>query len=172
MYNFEDPSDSQQLDQAIEYHAKHLVGQLKACGLHIAAAESLTGGMLSSAICGVPGASEVFFGSFVTYTQQAKQNLLGVDPEIIREHSVYSNQCATEMADKARLISGAELAVSTTGIAGPTGGTPDRPVGSVFFGLSDAKRCQFFNTVFNGERIVIRKKTVLLALMIVSKGLE
>ena len=172
MYDFENPKDCPELDQAIAYHANLLVEKLKACGLRMAAAESLTGGMLSSAICVVPGASEVFFGSYITYQEQAKRHMLGVDPSIIQNHSVYSNECAADMATQARQVSGVEIAVSTTGIAGPDSDGSQQPVGSVYIGLADAKRCQFFNTVFSGDRLVIRKKTVLLALMIVGKGLE
>ncbi|MCF0104910.1 MAG: CinA family protein [Eggerthellaceae bacterium] len=172
MYNFKNPQDCTELNQAIDYHAKYLVDRLSVCGLRLSAAESLTGGMFSSAICGVPGASDVFFGSYITYQEKAKRSMLGVSAEVIQRHSVYSNECAVEMATQARQMSGVEIAISASGIAGPECGTPEKPVGTVYIGLADAKRCQFFNTVFSGSRLVVRKKTVLLALMIVGKGLE
>ena len=125
----------------------------------VSLAESCTGGMLTSAIVDLPGASNVLDESHVTYANAAKAQVLGVQAETIDEFGAVSEQCASEMAEGVRRISGADYGVSVTGIAGPEGGTPDKPVGTVYIAVSDengtiAKRFQF-----RGQRTWIRTLT-------------
>lgn len=104
--------------------------------LTLAAAESCTGGLIAKLLTDIPGASVSFLLSAVTYANTAKEAVLGVLPETIREHGAVSETCARAMAEGVRRVSGADLAVSATGIAGPDGGTPEKPVGLVHFALA------------------------------------
>ncbi len=104
--------------------------------LTISFAESCTGGLLAKRVTDISGASNVLGSSFVTYCNEAKIKLLGVSPDTIAAHTEVSAQCALEMARGVRALSGADIGVSTTGYAGPTGGTEENPVGTVFIGLS------------------------------------
>ena len=112
-----------------------VVTLLKERGWKIATAESLTGGWVAGRIVSFPGASEVFEGGFVTYSNEAKIALLGVKPETIEKYGVVSEEVAGEMARGAAEKLGCEVAVATTGVAGPTGGTEKTPVGTVCFGV-------------------------------------
>jgi nicotinamide-nucleotide amidase len=104
--------------------------------LRLALAESCTGGLLASLITDVPGSSDYILGSAVTYANSAKEAILGVRPETLTEYGAVSPQTAAEMAQGARRLFGADLAIAVTGIAGPTGGQPDKPVGLVYLHLS------------------------------------
>ena len=106
--------------------------------LTIAVAESCTGGLVAAALTDLPGSSEYFLGGLVTYANQAKIDLLGVDPEMISKHGAVSRQVARQMAIGARRVFGSDVAVSVTGIAGPTA-EGDKPVGLTFIGADDGK---------------------------------
>ena len=114
----------------------------------IAAAESATGGLIGHRLTGVSGSSDYFLGSVVAYANSVKQNVLGVEEETLRKHGAVSEAVAIEMAEGTRTSLDATVGISTTGIAGPTGGTPDKPVGTVWVGYADdsgadARRFQF-----------------------------
>jgi PncC family amidohydrolase len=111
---------------------------LRASGLALALAESCTGGLIGDLITDVPGSSDYFLGSAVTYAYSAKENILGVRHETLLAHGAVSAETAAEMAQGARRIFGADVAVSVTGIAGPSGGMPGKPVGLVHIHLSAA----------------------------------
>jgi nicotinamide-nucleotide amidase len=102
----------------------------------LATAESCTGGLIADRITNVPGASEVFLAGYVTYANAAKTDILNVDPKIIDKHGAVSEQVARAMAEGARTRAGSTFALSTTGTAGPTGGSPGKPVGTVYVGLA------------------------------------
>lgn len=104
----------------------------------LALAESCTGGHIANRITNVPGASAVLWGGGVTYANEAKQALLGVDPDIIKREGAVSEACARAMAEGMRRVSGSDYALAVTGIAGPSGGTADKPVGTVFLALANA----------------------------------
>lgn len=104
----------------------------------IAAAESATGGLIGHRLTGVAGSSDYFVGSVVAYANRVKQNVLGVEVATLREHGAVSEPVAVQMAVGVRDVLGSTVGVSTTGIAGPTGGTPDKPVGTVWVGYADA----------------------------------
>lgn len=118
-----------------------LVRELKKKKKRIAFAESCTGGLISKRITDVSGASEVFGYGFVTYANEAKENLLGVESSTLEAYGAVSEQTAKEMALGTLSASGADIAVSVTGIAGPTGGTEDKPVGLVYMGVATKDTC-------------------------------
>jgi nicotinamide-nucleotide amidase len=116
--------------------AGRILDTARARGVMIATAESCTGGLVAGSLTEVAGSSDVFDRGFVTYSNQAKIDMLGVRPQTLEEHGAVSEQTAAEMADGAVRYSSASLAVSITGIAGPSGGTAQKPVGLVCFGLA------------------------------------
>lgn len=120
--------------------AAALVAALKARGLRISFAESCTGGLCAAGIVAVPDASSVLDASFVTYANEAKTALVGVDPDTLAAHGAVSEEVAGEMAAGAAAASGADVGVGISGIAGPTGGTKEKPVGTVCFGFSVSGR--------------------------------
>jgi nicotinamide-nucleotide amidase len=111
----------------------HLLGDRR---LTLSLAESITGGMIGEMITRVPGSSRTFMGSIVTYSNEMKIDLLGVSEQTLQTHGAVSHQCAREMAEGAKRAGKADVGLSVTGIAGPDGGTPERPVGTFFIGLS------------------------------------
>ena len=131
-----------------------VVEGLKARKMTIACAESCTGGLIAKRITDISGASEVFGYGCVSYWNEAKMGLLGVSPETIEQYTEVSAQCALEMARGVRKLSGADIGISTTGYAGPTGGTEENPVGTVYIGLSWAGG----ETVFRPDRRYMRSR--------------
>lgn len=121
-------------------------------GKTISAAESCTGGMISHLFTSVPGSSSYFLGSVTSYANSVKENVLKVPAEIIKKHGAVSSECAAAMADGVRKLTGSDYAVSTTGIAGPTGGTPEKPVGTVWIGVSSEKGTETYKIQYNGDR--------------------
>ena len=117
-----------------------LVARLREKGLKIATAESLTGGMVSESITRVPGASEVLECGVCSYSNRIKHEILGVSEEMLEKYTEYSAQTACEMAQGVRRLSGADIGAATTGIAGPGGGSAERPVGLVYVGISTKDR--------------------------------
>lgn len=132
--------------------------------LTVALAESCTGGLISKMLTDVPGSSKYFHGGVVSYSNSVKETALGVDPELIRTHGAVSSQVAAGMADGVRRILGADIGLSVTGIAGPTGGTSEKPVGTVFIGLSARHGSQTWNHRAVGGRDIIRLRSANLAL--------
>jgi nicotinamide-nucleotide amidase len=129
-------------------------------GMTLAAAESCTGGLLAERITSVPGSSEYFLGGFVTYTEAAKNAWLGVRESTLRQHGAVSKQAAEEMARAVRAKANASVGVSTTGVAGPGGGTEQTPVGTVFIGVADEKSVEVAEIHVGGERDLVRQWAV------------
>jgi len=140
----------------------------------LCAAESCTGGMIGAMITAVPGASAVFWGSVVSYANEVKMRALGVKEETLAACGAVSEETAREMAEGARRLCGADAAVSVTGIAGPGGGTVEKPVGTVCFGLSDERGEYTTIRHFNGrnDRAKIRRLTTAYAMMLVIRRLR
>lgn len=116
---------------------EHILGTLlRERGMKLAAAESCTGGQLADRITDIAGSSDYFLGGVVAYAYQAKVNLLGVSWETLKAHGAVSREVVLEMARGARRIFEADLAISVSGIAGPGGGLPEKPVGTTWLGLS------------------------------------
>jgi len=141
-----------------------VVTRMSELGLSLGLAESITGGMIGSAITSVPGSSRMFLGSAATYSNIAKQTLLGVSAATLESHGAVSGLTAKEMAIGARRIFDADVSISTTGIAGPGGGGNDKPVGLVFLGLSNTKLCTSVKALLSGDRRMIRRRSTTLAL--------
>ena len=117
--------------------AREEVEANRAAGRMVTVAESCTGGLVSAALTEIPGASEMFFGGFVTYSNEAKIRRLGVGNDVIETFGAVSIATAWSMARGALEASGADVAVAITGVAGPDGGTPSKPVGTVVFALAE-----------------------------------
>ena len=146
--------------------AGELVKECAARGLKVSTAESCTGGLISGAVTAVSGSSAVIELGVCSYSNRIKHGVLGVSPDILEKYTEYSVQCAEAMADGVRRLSGADLAVSATGVAGPTGGTPDHPVGEVCMAVSTARGCHGTGFLFGQhDRQTIR-------MMAVKKALE
>jgi nicotinamide-nucleotide amidase len=120
-------------DRALVLEAKHLLDTCRDGGLKLATAESCTGGLVAALLTDIAGSSAVFERGFVTYSNEAKAELLGVPMDLIERHGAVSEQVARAMAEGALARSRADIAVSVTGIAGPDGGTAEKPVGLVHF---------------------------------------
>jgi nicotinamide-nucleotide amidase len=133
-------------------------------GWTLAIAESLTGGAIGEALTRVPGSSRVFSGDIVAYADAAKRELLGVPGETLAAHGAVSAQTAIAMAAGARRALRADVAVATTGIAGPGGGSPDKPVGLVYLGICDRAGGSGFRRLLSGDRRMIQERTTTLAL--------
>ena len=144
--------------------AENLVELLKARGLVCATAESCTGGGVGSAITAVPGSSAVFAGGVISYSNEVKRDVLGVDAEALERYGAVSPQVAAQMADGARRLLRTDLAVSLTGIAGPDGGSDEKPVGLVWFGLSTKGCTRTEKAIFRGDRAQVRAQAVVHAL--------
>ena len=115
---------------------RKFVEVLKEKGLKAATAESLTGGLVSKRITEISGSSEVFECGICSYSNRIKHEILGVPNDILEKYTEYSSETAVAMAEGVRRLSGADIGISTTGIAGPNGGTPEKPVGLVYVGIS------------------------------------
>lgn len=140
----------------------------RARGWRLATAESCTGGLVSAAITCVAGSSDWFDRGFVTYSNAAKSDLLGVNPALFAQVGAVSPEVASAMALGARQRAGVQLAVAVTGIAGPGGGTAEKPVGTVWFGLAwkegDAVRSASRHALFKGNRDSVRLQAAEFAL--------
>lgn len=122
-----------------------LVERLKELGLTISCAESCTGGLVAKTITDVGGCSEVFSGGVVSYSNEVKMNVLGVSADTLKNYGAVSESTAKEMAYGVRRVCGTDIGISTTGIAGPGGGTKDKPVGTVYVGFSYKDTTEAFN---------------------------
>lgn len=125
-------------------------------GLSFACAESCTGGLMSHMITGVAGSSDYFRGGVVAYANSVKEQVLGVGPKVLIQHGAVSQETARLMAEGARGVIGTDVAVAITGIAGPGGGTKDKPVGTVCFGLATQTMVQGFTFQFRGNRAMVQ----------------
>lgn len=125
---------------------------LRRHGKTVSCAESCTGGLISSLFTSVPGSSEYFLGSVTSYANIVKQNVLGVPAEVIAAHGAVSSECVAAMAEGVRRITGSDFSVATSGIAGPGGGSEEKPVGLVWIGVSSHKGTETFRMVFKGDR--------------------
>ncbi|MEY8493420.1 CinA family protein [Lachnospiraceae bacterium 29-91] len=139
---------------------EQVVRLLKTQDLTITAAESCTGGMIAGTLVNVAGASDVFGESYVTYSNEAKHRLVGVNEETLKQFGAVSEETAYEMAAGAARAAGADVGLSSTGIAGPGGGTPEKPVGLVYIGCFVCGKVQVRQLNLHGSREQIRRNTV------------
>jgi nicotinamide-nucleotide amidase len=151
--------------------AASLLAALQARKLTLATAESCTGGLIAAALTAISGSSATVLAGYVTYSNQAKTRLVGVPEAMLAEHGAVSEPVARQMADGALADAGADIAVSCTGIAGPSGGSVAKPVGLVFIGC--ARRgfpTRVERHVFPGDRTAVRAATVDAALALVRRS--
>lgn len=140
-----------------ELTLEELVGrQLKAGGLTLALAESCTGGLIGHRVTSVAGSSDYFLGGVVSYSNEAKADLLGVPEEDLAQHGAVSPETARDMALGARAAFGADLGLAVTGIAGPSGGSPEKPVGTVYIALATPEEVEVWHYLFRGNREAIK----------------
>ncbi len=149
-----------------------LADMLTSRGLTLACAESCTGGMIGAAITGMPGASGFFLGSAVTYSNDAKERLLGVSHDTLLAHGAVSPETAGEMVRGAMELYGSDVAVAVTGIAGPGGATVDKPVGLVYIAVADGPRVVVCRNTFDGDRDAVRAATVDTSVQLLIEMLE
>ena len=140
--------------------ARELLALLESRGLTLATAESCTGGLIAAALTAIPGSSAVVTRGFVTYSNEAKRDMLGVSWGVLEGYGAVSESVARRMAEGALRESGADLAVSCTGIAGPGGATPGKPVGLVHMGVAMQGETRAVRRVFPGDRTAVRAATV------------
>ncbi|MEO6013729.1 MAG: CinA family protein [Devosia sp.] len=152
--------------------AAEVVALLKAGNLTIATAESCTGGLIAGALTSISGSSDVVYGGFVTYANEAKIAMVGVPFGVLREFGAVSKETAAAMADGAMAAAGTHVAVAVTGIAGPNGGSEDRPVGLVHFAVATEAETRQLKKAFDPSwsRDQIRHATVVEALKLVKKS--
>ena len=156
-------------DADLRTQADDLGARLRAAHAMLVTAESCTGGWIAKTVTGISGSSEWFDCGMVVYSYEAKQALLGVRPQTLESQGAVSRETVIEMVSGARVHSGASVAVAVTGIAGPGGGSTDKPVGTVWIGWKRRggyTRAELFH--FDGDRDAVRRQTVAAALL----GLE
>lgn len=150
---------------------RELSGLFEQSGLTLAVAESCTAGLLTGRIADQPGCSAWFRGGVVAYHNDLKQQLLGVPLELLLQHGAVSEPVARAMAVGVRRVCGTELGLSITGIAGPDGGTPEKPVGTVYLALADQEWCEVVQCRFSGDRAAVRQQSVEKGLMMLKMRL-
>ena len=150
---------------------REIVEKLIERGIVVATAESCTGGLISSTITDVPGSSAIFGYGMVTYSNEAKMKILGVKEDTLKQFGAVSKETAYEMAEGLKKVSSADVAISVTGIAGPGGGSEEKPVGLVYMGIATKEGIFTKKNLFNGDRDEIRKQTVHTALNLIAEKL-
>lgn len=146
------------VEERAEKKYNEAVKMLVEKGVSVSTAESFTGGLIGKMFTDVPGSSAVFCGGVIAYINEIKEGLLGVSPDTIREHTEVSFCAAAEMAEGARRVFGSDLAISTTGFAGPTGGNGNDPVGTVYVGIATSEKTIVIRTEYTGE--LLERKTI------------
>tara|TARA_B100000242_G_scaffold294335_1_gene276480 strand:+ start:4415 stop:4906 length:492 start_codon:yes stop_codon:yes gene_type:complete len=129
-------------------------------GLTISTAESCTGGWVGKEFTGIPGSSKWYGTGFITYSNHAKHNLLKVSKESLISHGAVSKRVVEEMAEGAKKLSKSDLSIAISGIAGPSGGTKEKPVGTVCFAYSDQVSTRSYEKFFSGDRDEVRRASV------------
>ena len=153
-------------------HAARLQELAIARGVTVATAESCTGGNIAHQITSQSGSSAYFLGGVVSYANDVKHRVLGVPESVLENPGAVSESCARAMAEGAQALIGADIAVSTTGIAGPDGGTEPKPVGLVYIGLATASETIVEEHVFPGDRVAVIEAATNRALELLVKGVS
>jgi nicotinamide-nucleotide amidase len=152
--------------------AEAVLGTCRARGWRVTTAESCTGGLIAGLLTAIGGSSDVVDGGAVTYSNAAKTRMLGVPATLIEAHGAVSEEIARAMAEGARRSAGVDLAVAVTGVAGPGGGTADKPVGLVWFGVASPAGVTTQSRIFPGDRTAVRMETVRHALAILQNAAQ
>ena len=156
----------------IKIKSQNVVNLLIEKKLKITSAESCTGGLFSSYITSVSGSSECFEGSFVTYSNEVKHKMIGVREETLSKYGAVSEECVLEMAENSRKIMNSDISIAISGIAGPNGGTEEKPVGLVFVCIAAENYIKPYKNIFYGDRDNIRNLSVLFALDLVENYIK
>jgi len=151
---------------------KKVANILKEKNLKIATAESCTGGLIAHTLTNVSGSSDYFERGVISYSNKAKTKLLGVPENILKKYGAVSSQVAKIMADNIRTSSNVDLGISTTGIAGPTGGTEEKPVGLVYIAISTSQKTYIKKYKFNDNRLQNKELTCNAALIMIFNYLK
>ena len=160
------------VENSIDAAAEQAIAKALRAGVTVAAAESLTGGLIGSSLCGVPGASAAYVGGAVTYVNSVKEKMLGVEARVLDTDGAVSEACACQMAAGMRKAVGCDIAVSATGIAGPTGAEPGKPVGTVWIGVASERGSRAVEHHFDGDRAIVREKAARAALEIMAEEID
>ena len=152
------------IDEENRRLAERVLARARERGVTLGCAESCTGGMIAAALTAISGSSDSFVGGIVSYWVDVKEHVLGVDAELIEEHGVVRVETAEAMAAGARNTLACDYAVATTGIAGPTGAEPGKPVGTVCYGIATPNACTSFTTRVGDSREEVRARAVTHAL--------
>lgn len=152
--------------------AHEVAGGLLKRGLSVAVAESCTGGLVGYRLTEQPGSSRYFRGGVVAYADDVKERWLGVHADVLSAEGAVSSAVAGEMAEGVRVRMGADLGLAVTGIAGPGGGTEDKPVGRVYIALADRDQCMLQRCGFEGDRAAIRRQSAETALRMLERYLK
>ena len=147
--------------------AKEVVELLIQRGLKVTSAESCTGGLFAAHITSVSGSSECFEGSFVTYSNEIKHRMINVREETLEKYGAVSEECVLEMAENSRKIMKSDIAIAISGIAGPSGGTDDKPVGLVWICLAAEGYIKAYKNIFSGDRQEVREQSVMFSLNLI-----
>jgi nicotinamide-nucleotide amidase len=151
---------------------EHILEELKSRNLSLGVAESCTGGGLGNRITNIPGSSEVFLGGVIAYSNELKMKLLGVKESTLIKHGAVSKETAKEMAHGVRELTGADISVAITGIAGPGGAAPKKPVGLVFMHLTTADTDMGIYQIFPGDRKMVKTRTINYSLNLIKEYLK
>lgn len=152
--------------------AEEVVKMLKSAGMTVTTVESCTGGLISATLVDVSGASAVLNQAYVTYANEAKQTMVGVKTETLEAYGAVSEQTAREMAEGGAKAAKADAALAVTGIAGPDGGSAEKPVGLVYIGCCVKGKTVVERNVFKGSRREVREQSVMAALELLKKQLQ
>ena len=152
--------------------AKEVVELLIQRGLKITSAESCTGGLFAAHITSVSGSSECFEGSFVTYSNEIKHRMINVREETLEKYGAVSEECVLEMAENSRKIMKSDIAIAISGIAGPSGGTDDKPVGLVWICLAAEGYIKAYKNIFSGDRQEVREQSVMFSLNLIENFIK
>ena len=152
--------------------AKEVVELLIQRGLKVTSAESCTGGLFAAHITSVSGSSECFEGSFVTYSNEIKHRMINVREETLEKYGAVSEECVLEMAENSRKIMKSDIAIAISGIAGPSGGTDDKPVGLVWICLAAEGDIKAYKNIFSGDRQEVREQSVMFSLNLIENFIK
>ncbi len=153
-------------------HASAVLDKCRAKGFTLATAESCTGGLIAALFTDIAGSSDVFERGLITYSYRSKTELLGVETAMLEKHGAVSDQVVSVMASQARQRSKVDIAVAVSGIAGPGGAVPGKPVGTVFIGVSSSANLIVQRFQFGGDRSDVRMQTVEKALEMIKAELK
>ena len=152
--------------------AKEVVELLIQRGLKVTSAESCTGGLFAAHITSVSGSSECFEGSFVTYSNEIKHRMINVREETLEKYGAVSEECVLEMAENSRKIMKSDIAIAISGIAGPSGGTDDKPVGLVWICLAAEGYIKAYKNIFSGDRQEVIEQSVMFSLNLIENFIK